>query len=53
MSATTGYRRFAEELDVMVAAAQANGAIDDPLIRQGWPATTRRSRSCGSTACAA
>ncbi|MFM9085143.1 MAG: acyl-CoA dehydrogenase family protein [Acidimicrobiia bacterium] len=34
MSATTGYRRFAEEYDLMVAEARRNGAIDDPLIRQ-------------------
>jgi alkylation response protein AidB-like acyl-CoA dehydrogenase len=35
MSATTGYRRFEEEFRLMVEAARANGAIDDPLIRQG------------------
>ena len=34
MSATTGYRRFEEELKLMVAAAKDNGAIDDPTIRQ-------------------
>jgi alkylation response protein AidB-like acyl-CoA dehydrogenase len=34
MSATTGYRRFAEEYDLMVGEARRNGAIDDPLIRQ-------------------
>jgi alkylation response protein AidB-like acyl-CoA dehydrogenase len=34
MSATTGYRRFEEEHRLMVEAARANGAIDDPLIRQ-------------------
>jgi alkylation response protein AidB-like acyl-CoA dehydrogenase len=33
-SATTGYRRFDEELRLMVEAARANGAIDDPVIRQ-------------------
>jgi alkylation response protein AidB-like acyl-CoA dehydrogenase len=33
-SATTGYRRFRDEWNQMVAEAQANGAIDDPLIRQ-------------------
>jgi hypothetical protein len=33
-SATTGYRRFQEEWNQMVAAATANGAIADPLIRQ-------------------
>ena len=33
-SATTGYRRFAEEYRQMVEAATANGAIDDPIIRQ-------------------
>jgi len=35
MSATTGYRRFAQELDLMVGRAKANGRIDDPLVRQG------------------
>ena len=34
MSATTGYRRFAEEYRLMVEQATANGSIDDPLIRQ-------------------
>jgi alkylation response protein AidB-like acyl-CoA dehydrogenase len=34
MSATTGYRRFEEEYKQMVAMAEANGAIDDPGIRQ-------------------
>ena len=33
-SATTGYRRFESELDAVIAQARANGAIDDPLIRQ-------------------
>ncbi len=33
-SATTGYRRFQEEYELMVEAATANGAIADPLIRQ-------------------
>ena len=33
-SATTGYRRFEEEYRQMVEAATANGAIDDPIIRQ-------------------
>jgi alkylation response protein AidB-like acyl-CoA dehydrogenase len=33
-SATTGYRRFEKELDIIVDAARANGAIEDPLIRQ-------------------
>jgi alkylation response protein AidB-like acyl-CoA dehydrogenase len=33
-SATTGYRRFEDELRLMVEAAQANGAITDPVIRQ-------------------
>jgi alkylation response protein AidB-like acyl-CoA dehydrogenase len=33
-SATTGYRRFEDEWRTMVAEAQRNGAIDDPLIRQ-------------------
>ncbi|MEJ7585063.1 MAG: acyl-CoA dehydrogenase family protein [Acidimicrobiales bacterium] len=35
MSATTGYRRFALELDLMLTEARANGCIDDPLVRQG------------------
>jgi alkylation response protein AidB-like acyl-CoA dehydrogenase len=34
MSATTGYRRFDEELQLMVAAARANGTIHDAAIRQ-------------------
>ena len=33
-SATTGYRRFAEEYRLLVEAASANGKIDDPLVRQ-------------------
>jgi hypothetical protein len=35
MSATTSFRRFADEFDAMVAAAQTNGTIADPTIRQG------------------
>jgi hypothetical protein len=35
MSATTGHRRFEEEYRRMVRAAEANGRIDDPGIRQG------------------
>ncbi|HPB46591.1 MAG: acyl-CoA dehydrogenase family protein [Microthrixaceae bacterium] len=35
MSATTGHRRFEEEHRRMVAAAKANGKIDDPFVRQG------------------
>ncbi|MCU1452381.1 MAG: putative acyl-CoA dehydrogenase [Acidimicrobiales bacterium] len=35
MSATTGYRRFEQELQIMVAEAKRNGRIDDPVIRQG------------------
>ena len=35
MSATTGYRRFAQELDLMVGQAKANGRIDDPLDPPG------------------
>jgi len=35
MSATTGHRRFEEEYRRMVAMARANGAIDDPSVRQG------------------
>ena len=34
MSATTGYRRFETEYELMVEAARANGTIDDPVIRQ-------------------
>ena len=34
MSATTGYRRFQEEYNQMVAKATENGAIEDALIRQ-------------------
>ncbi len=33
-SATTGYRRFLEELTTMVAEAKRTGSIDDPVIRQ-------------------
>ncbi len=33
-SATTGYRRFAEEYRLLVEKATENGAIADPLIRQ-------------------
>jgi alkylation response protein AidB-like acyl-CoA dehydrogenase len=33
-SATTGYRRFAEEFRLLREAAEANGKIGDPLIRQ-------------------
>jgi len=35
MSATTGYRRFAEEYRLMVEKATENGKIADPVIRQG------------------
>jgi alkylation response protein AidB-like acyl-CoA dehydrogenase len=35
MSATTGHRRFEEEWRLLVEQAQANGKIDDPLVRQG------------------
>jgi alkylation response protein AidB-like acyl-CoA dehydrogenase len=34
MSATTGYRRFQEEYDLMTAAARARGIVTDPAIRQ-------------------
>jgi alkylation response protein AidB-like acyl-CoA dehydrogenase len=34
MSATTGYRRFEEEFDLMVEAARERGRLDDPLLRQ-------------------
>jgi alkylation response protein AidB-like acyl-CoA dehydrogenase len=33
-SATTGYRRFEDELNLMLEAARATGAIEDPMIRQ-------------------
>ena len=33
-SATTGYRRFLRELDIIIAAAKKNGKSDDPVIRQ-------------------
>ena len=33
-SATTGYRRFEDEYRLLVEAARANGAIEDPPIRQ-------------------
>ena len=33
-SATTGHRRFQRELDQIVAEAQKNGSIHDPLVRQ-------------------
>ena len=33
-SATTGYRRFEKELDVIVEIAKRNGRIHDPLVRQ-------------------
>lgn len=33
-SATTGYRRFETELNHIIAVAKANGAVNDPLIRQ-------------------
>ncbi|MFI5044103.1 MAG: acyl-CoA dehydrogenase family protein, partial [Acidimicrobiales bacterium] len=34
MSATTGYRRFAEEYRIMVEMATANGSIAEPNVRQ-------------------
>lgn len=34
-SATTGHRRFQEELRLMVEAARRHGKLDDPLVRQG------------------
>ena len=33
-SATTSYRRFERELDVIIDKARANGRVDDPMIRQ-------------------
>ncbi len=35
MSATTGYRRFQQEYELMVVEARRNGSIADPVIRQG------------------
>ena len=52
-SATTGYRRFEEEYRLIVDEARANG-VDRRRRRSASasPATTPRSRSCASTACA-
>jgi alkylation response protein AidB-like acyl-CoA dehydrogenase len=33
-SATTGYRRFEKELEIILDKARDNGKIDDPLVRQ-------------------
>jgi hypothetical protein len=33
-SATTGHRRFAKELEIITEKAKANGAAEDPIIRQ-------------------
>ncbi len=33
-SATTGHRRFQRELEAVISAAQQNGRIADPLVRQ-------------------
>ena len=33
-SATTGYRRFEKELEVIIEKAKSNGSIADPLVRQ-------------------
>jgi hypothetical protein len=35
MSATTGYRRFDEELRLLIDAARERGVADDPVVRQG------------------
>jgi alkylation response protein AidB-like acyl-CoA dehydrogenase len=35
MSATTGHRRFEEEYKILLAAATENGALADPVVRQG------------------
>ncbi|HXH55724.1 acyl-CoA dehydrogenase family protein [Iamia sp.] len=35
MSATTGHRRFEEEYKLLLAAATENGALADPVVRQG------------------
>src|SRR5688500_10103655 len=34
MSATTSWRRFADELDLLVEPATASGRIGDPIVRQ-------------------
>ena len=34
-SATTGYRRFEKELEGITEMAEANGAAEDPRVRQG------------------
>jgi alkylation response protein AidB-like acyl-CoA dehydrogenase len=38
MSATTSYRRFEDELGLMIDAARERGRIGDPLVRQGLAA---------------
>jgi alkylation response protein AidB-like acyl-CoA dehydrogenase len=35
-SATTSHRRFADELDEIVALARSTGQIDQPIFRQRW-----------------
>jgi alkylation response protein AidB-like acyl-CoA dehydrogenase len=35
VNATTSYRRFERELEHVIELARANGAIDDPVVRQG------------------
>ena len=52
-SATTGYRRFEEEYRLMVDDGTGERRDRRPArSASAWPSTTRRSRSCGSTACA-
>ena len=38
MSATTGYRRFEDEFDLMVDAARQRGRLTDPVLRQALTA---------------
>jgi alkylation response protein AidB-like acyl-CoA dehydrogenase len=33
-SATTGYRRFEDEFNLLVGEARANGSVTDPIVRQ-------------------
>ena len=51
-SATTGYRRFAEEYRLLVEAATDKGVIDDPLIRQRLMEYYTKIQILRSTACA-
>ena len=53
MSATTGYRRFEEEFEPDGRGGpRERRASTTRSSASAWPRTTRRSRSCASTACA-